>query len=87
MCTANTLPYFPLHDVSSSSVPNIDAFVAAIVAAVQLRCAIISFLYCGGAIIDDIRAATATDTTLQQVLRHYQTGWPADIRTLSPNAL
>ena len=53
LCTAGALSLFPLRDVSSS-VPDIDAFVAATVAAVPLR----------NAIINDIRAATTTDTTL-----------------------
>ena len=57
LCTADALSRFPLCDVSSS-VPDIDAFVAATVAAVPLR----------DAIIDDIRTATTTDTTLQQML-------------------
>ena len=73
-CTDNALSRFPLRDVYSS-VPDIDAFVATIVAAVPLR----------DAIIDDIRPAT-TDTTLQQVLRHYQAGWP-DVKNLSPDVL
>ena len=74
LCTADVLSRFPLHDVSSR-VPNIDAFVAATVAAVPLR----------DAIIDAICAATR-DTTLQQVLRHCQAGWP-DVKNLSQDVL
>ena len=61
LCTADTLSRFPLRDVSNS-VPNIDALVAVTVAAVPLH----------DAIIDDIRAAATTDTTLQHLLRHCQ---------------
>ena len=63
LCTADALSCFPLRDFSSS-VPDIDTFVVVTVAAVPLRYAI----------IDDIRAATTTDSTLQHVLRHCQTG-------------
>ena len=73
--TADALSRFPLRNVSSS-VPEIDAFVAATVAAVPLR----------DAIIDDIRAATTTDTSLQQVLRHCQAGWP-EVKNLSWDVL
>ena len=63
LCTADALSRFPLRDVNSS-VPDIDAFVAATIAALPLR----------AAIIDDIRAVTTADATLQQVLRHCQAG-------------
>ena len=63
LCTTDALSRFPLRDVSSS-VPDIDAFAAATVAVVPLH----------DAIIDDIRVATTTDITLQQVLRHCQAG-------------
>ena len=72
LCTADALSRFSLRNVNSG-VPKIDAFVVATVAAVPLR----------DAIIDDIRAATTTDITLQQMLRHCQVGWP-DVRNLSP---
>ena len=75
MSTADALSRFPLRDFSSS-VPDIDAFIAAIVTAVPLR----------DAIIDDIRAATTTNTKLQHVLRHCQAGWP-DVKNLSPDVL
>ena len=75
LCTVNALSSFPLRDVSIY-VPDIDAFVAVTVAVVPLL----------DSIIDDIRIATTTDTTLQQVLRHYQAGWP-DIKNLSPDVL
>ena len=75
LCTANALSRFSLREVSSS-VPEIDAFVIAIFAAMPLR----------DAIIDDVRAATTTDTTLQQVLRNCQAGWPDD-KNLSPDVL
>ena len=54
LCTADALSRFPLCDVSSS-VPEIDAFVSATIAAMPLR----------DAIIDDTREAKTTDTTLQ----------------------
>ena len=63
LCTADALSHFPLRDVSSS-VLDIDAFVTVTVAAMPLR----------DVIIDDICAATITDTKLQQVLRHCQAG-------------
>ena len=75
LCIADALPHFPLCDISSS-VPDIDAVIAATVAAVPLR----------DATIDNIRSAITTDTTLQQALRHYQAGWP-DVKYLSPDAL
>ena len=75
MCIADALSCSPLCDVSNS-VPNIDAFVTATVAAVPIR----------DAIIDDIHAATTTNTTLQLVLRHCQAGWP-DVKNLSPDEL
>ena len=53
LCAADTLSHFPLRDVSSSA-PDFDAFVATTVAAAQLH----------DAILDDIRAATGTNTTL-----------------------
>ena len=70
--TLCTLSRLPLSDVSNN-VPDIDAFIAATVAAVLLC----------DAISDDIRAAATTDTTLQQVLRHCQAGW-SDVKNLSP---
>ena len=73
--TADALSRIPQRDVSSS-VPDIDAFVAANVVAVPPL----------DAIIDDICAATTTDATLQQVLRHCQAGWP-DVKNLSPDVL
>ena len=59
LCIADALSHFPLHDISSS-VPDIDTFVTTTIAAVPLR----------DAIIDEIYAATTTDTTLQQMLCH-----------------
>ena len=56
--------------------PDINVFVAATVAAVPLR----------DAIVDDICAATTTDTTLQQVLRHCRATWP-NVRNLAPDVL
>ena len=73
LCTADALFGFPLRDVNSS-VPDIAVFIAVAIAAMPQR----------DAVTDDIRAATTTDTTLQQVLRHCQTGWP-DVKNLSPN--
>ena len=75
LSTADTLSYCSLRNVSSS-VPDICAFVAATVAAMPL-CDVI---------IDVICAATITDTTLRQVLRHCQAGWP-DVKNLSPDEL
>ena len=69
--------YLVFHCVTSAvACRKIDAFVAATVAAVPLR----------DAIIDDIRAATTTDTSLQQVLRHCQAGWP-EVKNLSWDVL
>lgn len=72
LCTADALSRLPLRDVDST-IPDIDAFVAAAVAAVPLH----------DALIDDIRTATAMDTVLQQVLHHCHAGWP-DLTKLPP---
>jgi hypothetical protein len=76
LCTADALSRFPLrHNASNhdNSMPDLEDYVAAAVASVPLH----------DVIIDNIRAATAADVVLQEVLRYTQTGWP-DSSSLPP---
>ena len=63
--TADTLSRLPLSS-TDSSVPDTDTYVASVISAVLIR----------DAVLDDVKAATATDYVLQNIARYSQSTWP-----------